>query len=317
LASDALGSDLVAVYTLDLALHTVERPTRDRARIKAALERAVSTGNTALASSVAREAVRLQIDAMANADAALSAAAQSIGVRGQGAKETSAQAGQTAIVKATGAMEARLQRNLEALERMQQGHATISGLEAVVESLAAAPGRKTVLLFSEGLAIPANVEPAFVSLVARANEANVSIYAMDAGGLRVASPTDETARELRQAGERRLRQIAGAGDPGLDGSLMRQLERDEDLLRLDPRSGLGQLAEGTGAFLIRDTNDAAAALRRVEEDMRFHYVLSYAPSNESFDGRFRRVDVRVRRRGVSVQARQGYVARPRAYSEMR
>ena len=46
---------------------------------------------------------------------------------------------------------------------------------------------------------------------------------------------------------------------------------------LDPASGLGALARDTGGFLIRDTNDIAGGLRRVEEELGAYYLLSYAP----------------------------------------
>jgi VWFA-related protein len=305
------GATLIGVFAIDLAVHTVQPYTLDRALLPPAVDRAASFGNTSFGSATTRAESRDRIDAIARGDAALSSAMQTANnAAGLGARATAGRAIRTALNKAQAENEVRLQRNLEFLERTQQGYATMSGLRAVVGTLAKVPGRKTVVLFSEGLALPANVEPSFRSLIASANEANVSFYAMDAGGLRIASPTYETGEELRQAGERRLRQMEGAGDLAIDGSLTKQLERNEDLLRLDPRSGLGQLADQTGGFLIRDSNDAATSLRRVEEDMRFHYLLSYAPTNDRFDGRYRRITVRVRRRGVNVQARKGYVASP-------
>jgi len=313
LAAASGGATLTGVFAIDLALHTVQPYTLDPALLPPALERAASFGNTAFASATTRAESRDRIDAIALADTALNSAARiassSAGLRAQA---TASLAAQTAQAKTQAEFEVRLQRSIEFLERTQQGYATLSGLRAVVGTLAKAPGRKTVVLFSEGLALPANVEPSFRALVASANEASVSFYAMDAGGLRIASPTGETAAELRQAGEQRLRQMQGGGNLGVEGSFNRQLERTEDLLRLDPRSGLGQLAEQTGGFLIRDSNDGAASLRSVAEDMRFHYVLSYAPTNERLDGRFRSIAVRVRRRGVKVQARKGYVATPGA-----
>lgn len=89
---------------------------------------------------------------------------------------------------------------------------------------------------------------------------------------------------------------------------MRELERNESLLSLSPESGLKELAEETGGFLIRGTNDAGGAFRRLEEDMRFHYLLSYTPTNEAYDGSFRSIAIRLRRPGVVVQARKGYFA---------
>jgi hypothetical protein len=90
--------------------------------------------------------------------------------------------------------------------------------------------------------------------------------------------------------------------------MTKALERNEDILRLDPRSGLGALPRETGGFLVSDTNDIAKALRPAEEDLASYYLLEYAPGNELWDGRFRRIEVKVRRKDVHVQARQGYFA---------
>ncbi|PYP99118.1 MAG: hypothetical protein DMF82_25800, partial [Acidobacteria bacterium] len=193
-------------------------------------------------------------------------------------------------------------------ERDQQGYASTNGLLAVVNGLKSLPGRKTVVFFSEGLAIPPNVQAQFRSVIANANRANVSVYAMDAGGLRAESMNEETRKEMMQAAQRRMRQVQSGRDNAADGIMTRALERNEDLLRLNPESGLGQLANETGGFLIHDTNDAASAFRRIEEDMRFHYLLGYSPSNESYDGKFRAISVKVTRPGVQVQTRQGYFA---------
>ena len=85
-------------------------------------------------------------------------------------------------------------------------------------------------------------------------------------------------------------------------------------------SRLARLAEDTGGFLIRDTNDIGSAFRRIDEDSRIHYLLTYTPINDSFDGKFRTIDVKVERPGVQVFARKGYRAvrsssllRPPAY----
>ena len=86
------------------------------------------------------------------------------------------------------------------------------------------------------------------------------------------------------------------------------MERAEDLLRLDPQGGLARLAEDTGGFLIRDTNDLSSAFRRIDEDNRFHYVLTYSPSNPDFDGKFRTIQVKVHRDGAQVFSRKGYIA---------
>jgi hypothetical protein len=42
--------------------------------------------------------------------------------------------------------------------------------------------------------------------------------------------------------------------------------------------------------------------------MRFHYLVSYTPTNMSFDGRYRTIAVKVARPNVTVQTRKGYYA---------
>jgi hypothetical protein len=60
--------------------------------------------------------------------------------------------------------------------------------------------------------------------------------------------------------------------------------------------------------MIRDTNDARGSFRLIAQDMRFHYVLGYTPTNQEYDGRFRNVTVKVRRAGLEVHSRRGYYA---------
>jgi len=86
------------------------------------------------------------------------------------------------------------------------------------------------------------------------------------------------------------------------------LERNEDALRLPPATGLLSLAEGTGGFLIGGTNDLGPGLGRVAEELQEHYVLAYSPKNQDYDGRFRSIEVKVRRSHSRLQARKGYLA---------
>jgi VWFA-related protein len=301
-----VDGDLVGIFAIDLALRTIQPFTRDRDLIRTGLVQAAAQANTAYGGDRARG--RELVDTVtAGESAANSATGANPGQGGSGSDLGSA-ASAGAIAQATARIQVGMLRQFEALERDQQGYASTNGLLAVVSGLRSLPGRKTVVFFSEGLAIPSNVVQQFRAVIATANRANVSVYAMDAAGLRTLSMNKETRDEMMQAADRRLRQVATGRDDAADGSMMRQLERNEDLLRLHPESGLTQLADETGGFLIRDTNDAASAFRRMEEDMRFHYLLAYSPTNENYDGKFRTITVKVSRPGVHVQSRQGYYA---------
>jgi hypothetical protein len=88
------------------------------------------------------------------------------------------------------------------------------------------------------------------------------------------------------------------------------IERGEDLLKLNPQSGLGELAAATGGFMIADTNDLAAGLRRIDEDLRSHYEITYVSKNTNLDGRFRQISVKLGRGGLEPQTRKGYLALP-------
>jgi hypothetical protein len=73
---------------------------------------------------------------------------------------------------------------------------------------------------------------------------------------------------------------------------------------------LEDLAESTGGFLIANSNDLRGGLDRIAGDLSSYYEMAYAAQPGMFDGRFRRVEVKVARKGVSVQARSGYFALP-------
>src|SRR5262249_3338987 len=196
----------------------------------------------------------------------------------------------------------------ETLERDEQGYATTNSLLAVINSLRDIQGRKAIIFFSEGLSIPPAVQQRFRAVINAANRANVSLYPVDAAGLRIESQLAESGKQINSLGARRARQTATGTEDTSGRPLSAQLERNEDLLRLNPHSGLGQLADQTGGFLISNTNNLNTGLGRIDEDMRSHYVLTYAPKNSDYNGRFREISVKLDRSGLDVQTRKGYYA---------
>jgi len=292
-----VSGDLVGVFVIDQALHTVLPFTADVGAIEGAMERAVQYAHTAFAA--AREDARQKTQESMNIEDQMNALQQS-------GDDAQAAALGPAVVFTN--MQARMQRTFDRLERDQQGFASTNGLLAVVSGLKALPGRKTIVFFSEGLTISSNVQAQFESVAATANRSNVSVYAIDAGGLRVESGTSEARQELAQTSQQRLRNFSHQDSMG--GPMMTVLERSEDMLRLNPKAKLGELAEDTGGFLVADTNDATDGFRRIQEEMRFYYLISYAPSNAEFDGTFRSISVKVKRKGVKLFSRKGYLALP-------
>lgn len=289
-------SELAAVFAVDLSLTTVQYFTSDRDALRMAVDEAgrIVTGTSTIRSTVNTRMEALARAALASGNPNTVAPAEEVG-ESVPAPDGGPQGDRGGELPLALLMK-RMEDAIRAMERDQQGYASTHALLAIIHSMRPLPGRKTIVLFSEGLAIPTAVEAQFGAVIDAANRANVSIYAFDALGLRARSSLAIAKRDIEV-------DAAIGGDMKLKG-----LERVGERLRSSPESGLGRLAAQTGGLFITDTNDLRAGMRRIAEDARFHYVLGYTPANQNFDGRYRRIEAKVRRPGVEIRARRGYYA---------
>ncbi|HYE73319.1 MAG TPA: VWA domain-containing protein, partial [Blastocatellia bacterium] len=304
------NQDYTGVFGIDLGLRTIQPYTDNAQLVKKAIEEATTRATSTFVSNTER--VRNLSDRSASltnqGEAGAAGAASAGGSRdGMGAAAAGQAGGQAIVEQALVRMQMNMAETFESLERNQQGYATVNSLLAVVNSMRNLPGRKTVIFFSEGLALPPPVIEQFRSVINAANRANVSVYAVDSTGLRIDSTTLETTREINAMAQRRMNQVHRSVDD-TSGPMMKALERNEDLLKLDPHHGLNDLADQTGGFVIRNTNDLMTGLRRIDEDMRMHYLLTYTPKNQEYDGKFRQISVKLSRNNLDVQTRKGYFA---------
>jgi len=81
------------------------------------------------------------------------------------------------------------------------------------------------------------------------------------------------------------------------------------------RSPLQDLTDATGGHMLQVTSsgDLRGAFQKILQDFRSRYILAYSPQGVSVEG-FHRLDVRVKRRGLAVKARPGYVGVARSGS---
>lgn len=79
-------------------------------------------------------------------------------------------------------------------------------------------------------------------------------------------------------------------------------------VRSRPDRNLRRLAEETGGgyFELEQTADLAPTFTRVAQELHSQYVLGFTP--ETLDGKVHRIEVRVRRRGMTARARRSYLA---------
>ena len=68
------------------------------------------------------------------------------------------------------------------------------------------------------------------------------------------------------------------------------------------------LAAETGGRAFFGTNDIGGAVRAAIDDSRVSYELGYYPATENWDGKFHTVKIKVKRPGVHVRTRNGYLA---------
>ena len=82
---------------------------------------------------------------------------------------------------------------------------------------------------------------------------------------------------------------------------------DNAILR-DRLESLHDLALATDGLAVVNSNDLDKGLRRISDDLTSYYLLGYYSTNTKLDGKFRRLQVRVKQPGVQIRARRGYRA---------
>ncbi len=173
---------------------------------------------------------------------------------------------------------------------------TLGAINYVVKGMSQLPGRKSVMLFSDGFPVCQmntetgeadldqckRMEDAVKLLTDVCNRASVSIYAFDARGLQYT--------------------LATAGD---DSSSKNSTPSN----MADNQQGLEILAKDTGGRTFFNRNDLVETISYALEDQNGYYLLGYQPDNDSFDAKklkFNKLEVKVKRADLEVRTRSGF-----------
>jgi VWFA-related protein len=160
-------------------------------------------------------------------------------------------------------------------------------VRAAVARFAQIPGRRSLVLFSDRLSLE-NHDPdmrrsldpwvmeRMEAIRERANRASIVMYTVTASGVRT---------NARAA------------------------------MRGEAFTGLHVLPEATGGLWLKNTNDLTWALDKVAADQEGYYILGYTPDKAFFERKdgapqFRKLKVKVKRGGVSVRSRSGFLGLP-------
>src|SRR5580700_2355884 len=307
LANEFRSNTYGGVFSLDFRLNALQPYTNNRDLLRQAIARATTGNYTEFRKDSENVLNNMAVEVSSGQTGITIQPAggdpfQSAGAATQGAESSS-------LTSESQMLLARLVWKQMEMVNYGAGMRELDGLMSLVQAQAALPGRKTVLLLTEGLVVPWQVENMFQAIIGAANRANVSIYCLDVTGLSVRSPATAGTDLLRtSANISQSQSMTATGDAAVD--MFKQDETVNMSLHANPQQVMAELAESTGGFLIANTNDPAKALHKVMEDVRAHYELSYIPTSQNYDGHFRKIEVQVTRAGAQVHTRTGYFALP-------
>ncbi|HBL26680.1 MAG TPA: hypothetical protein DD490_07585 [Acidobacteria bacterium] len=186
---------------------------------------------------------------------------------------------------------------------------SIDAMRNITDSLAGLPGRKAILYVSDGLQMIAgqdiwyavqgkygekstglteqfefDASRRFEELAAQANANRVTFYTIDAAGLRTYSSISA--------------ETATAGQPG-QGVFVDSIQIS------NLQTPLQMIAEKTGGVAIINSNVVTPQLEKIASDFNTYYSLGYTPTHYG-DGRYHKIEVKVKRKGLEVRHREGY-----------
>jgi VWFA-related protein len=173
---------------------------------------------------------------------------------------------------------------------------TLSTLENIIRGLRDLPGRKVIVLLSDGFLLGgfSNGRHFDVRRITdAATRAGVVIYSLDTRGL-IAMPGSLDASHR------------GFADTGSLGGARVRIENSSIEAE---RDGMYALAKDTGGDAIFNNNDINAGLQKVLNDTETYYLLAFEPVVSYRDGRFRKIEVKLPSHpDLKVRTRKGYFA---------
>ena len=186
-------------------------------------------------------------------------------------------------------------------DEAKEGMNTITSLGAIryiINGMAELPGRKAMMLFSDGIRISGSANgrsdhvKAFMEQVAdSANRASVVVYTFDTKGLRPMG--FQASDNLVETHE----------DKRNEKSIERTINTQGS------QEGLTYFAGQTGGKALINSNDLNSGIERVLGEQSGYYLLAYQPDSDSFDPakrRFNKLEVKVKRPGLKASFRSGF-----------
>ncbi|HXH70251.1 MAG TPA: VWA domain-containing protein [Pyrinomonadaceae bacterium] len=176
---------------------------------------------------------------------------------------------------------------------------TLGAINFIVKGMGELPGRKSIMLFSDGFAICSPDNPdrcarildSVRRLTDLSNRAAVAIYSFDARGLQTTGLT------------------AADNTGGVSAERVTAINSSRSAQLFETQEGLAYLAKETGGRTFFNSNDINRGLDKALEDQKGYYLLGYQPDAETFDPklqRFNKLQIKVSRKDTNVRYRSGF-----------
>jgi VWFA-related protein len=175
---------------------------------------------------------------------------------------------------------------------------TLHAIEFIANHLSSLPGRKNLIWLSGGFPLqiamgekamfdpsrsPQTFNPQVEHAIKALNDANVAIYPVDSRGLVADTRFDASKRTVDLAPKLSMGPV------------------------VEHQQTMSVLASATGGHAYYNTNDLAKAIRDAVDDSALTYTVGFYPSNETFDGKFHKVEVKTPGHGgLNIRYRKGY-----------
>src|SRR5271169_5264701 len=176
--------------------------------------------------------------------------------------------------------------------RRERSRRTLAGVKRALEELSFTQGRTSLILFSPGFLLDSELKQGELTNAAR--DTHTAVYFVDVRGLVTDSGLESAAVESGSS--------SAAPDPATSSKM-----KFEELTR--ESAGAEQLADDTGGFTVKGTNDIASGARRIADESRVFYLLGFSPTLGKSPKDWHNLKVEVKTPGLTVRARKGYTLR--------
>ncbi len=170
----------------------------------------------------------------------------------------------------------------------------LAALESAVKMLGSLPEKKALVYFASGMSLNGIDNQAQLRATVNASiRGNVSLYAVDARGLVASVPIGDATQ----------------ASPGGQGMYSGSSQRTAQSNFQGRQETLYTLASDTGGKALLDQNDLSLGIVQAQKDIASYYILGYYSTNTALDGRYRRIQVRVKENlAAKLDYRSGYFA---------